>query len=58
MTYIPDELRRLITERASNRCEYCLMSNDVYILQHEIDHIYAEKHGGETVDENLCLSCM
>jgi len=25
---------------------------------HQIDHIIAEKHGGETVSENLALSCM
>ncbi len=25
---------------------------------YEIDHIYAEKHGGETDEINLCLSCV
>ncbi len=24
---------------------------------HEVDHNYAEKHGGETSEDNLCLSC-
>ncbi|MCC6801311.1 MAG: HNH endonuclease, partial [Anaerolineae bacterium] len=24
---------------------------------HQVDHIYAEKHGGETARDNLCLSC-
>ena len=24
---------------------------------HEVDHIYAEKHGGQTNENNLCLSC-
>jgi HNH endonuclease len=26
-------------------------------MLHEIDHIYAEKHGGETLFINLCLCC-
>jgi 5-methylcytosine-specific restriction endonuclease McrA len=24
---------------------------------HEIDHVVAEKHDGQTSDNNLCLSC-
>ncbi|MCC6892639.1 MAG: HNH endonuclease [Anaerolineae bacterium] len=27
------------------------------VKSHEVDHIRAEKHGGQTVDSNLCLSC-
>ena len=34
------------------------MINEQYSTkQHEVDHIRAEKHGGLTVLENLCLSC-
>lgn len=57
MTYIPASLRELVTQRANHRCEYCLIHDADTYLPHEVDHIYAEKHGGETVDENLCLSC-
>jgi hypothetical protein len=57
MTYIPAELRRLVSERAEGRCEYCLIHDDDVFLPHEVDHIVAEKHGGETVEANLCLSC-
>jgi hypothetical protein len=57
MTYIPATLRKLVFERAGGRCEYCgLPANAVY-LAHEIDHIRAEKHGGKTIERNLCLSC-
>jgi hypothetical protein len=56
-SYIPSELRRLVADRAVSRCEYCrIPENDTYAA-HEVDHIYAEKHGGETQENNLCLSC-
>ena len=58
MTYVPDKLRDLVYQRATGRCEYCLIHNDDTFDPHEIDHIVAEKHGGETREENLCLSCL
>src|SRR5574340_672653 len=57
MTYISESLRRIIYERAGGRCEYCLIHDEDVYMPHEIDHIYAEKHGGETSEANLCLSC-
>ena len=57
MTYIHAELRRFVTERAGNCCEYCRLSQQDNFLPFEIDHIIAEKHGGATDRDNLCLSC-
>jgi len=57
MTYIPEALRRQIAVRANFHCEYCLTGQINRTKPHEVDHIYAEKHGGATVAENLCLSC-
>ena len=57
MTYIPDALRRLVYERSSGKCEYCLIDEAFTIKRHEIDHIRPIKHGGDTIRENLCLSC-
>lgn len=57
MTYIPDSLRRLVYARAAGRCEYCRIDERYTGKTHEVDHIYAEKHGGETHEGNLCLSC-
>jgi hypothetical protein len=57
MTYISASLRRLVIERAVNGCEYCLIHQDDNFFPFEVDHVIAEKHGGETVPENLCLSC-
>ncbi|MEZ4670008.1 MAG: HNH endonuclease [Anaerolineae bacterium] len=58
MTYIPDALRQEVIKRAKGRCEYCLLHQDDNLFPHEIDHIIAEKHHGETISDNLCLSCL
>jgi 5-methylcytosine-specific restriction endonuclease McrA len=56
-THVPVELRRAVRERAAQCCEYCLVPESHALFSHEIDHIIAEKHGGQTSLENLCLSC-
>ena len=57
MTYISEKLRQEVKERSNFRCEYCRLHETDGYFPHEIDHIYAEKHGGETLSENLCLAC-
>ena len=57
MTYIASELRRQVHERAQGRCEYCLLREEDTFWSHQVDHIYAEKHDGQTAENNLCLSC-
>jgi 5-methylcytosine-specific restriction endonuclease McrA len=57
VTHVPAELRRLVVRRADQRCEYCRIPESVTFAPLEIDHIYAEKHGGTTEPENLGLSC-
>jgi hypothetical protein len=57
VTYIPEALRRKVLSRSENRCEYCRWHQDHAFFTHEIDHIYAEKHGGKTIENNLCLAC-
>ncbi|MEH1929636.1 HNH endonuclease [Nostoc sp.] len=52
------ELRRLVTQIASARCEYCRIHQNFSIYTHEVDHIIAVKHGGETTADNLALSCL
>ena len=51
------ELRELVRQRARGVCEYCRMPQRHDLLPFQIDHIIAEKHHGETVAENLALSC-
>jgi hypothetical protein len=57
LTYIPVALRRLVEERAKRLCEYCLLPADITFFPHEIDHVIAEKHGGETNADNLAFTC-
>ena len=55
--YIPAGLKREVCERANHSCEYCLIPEAFSFAAHEIDHIIAKKHGGQTTLENLALSC-
>ena len=56
-SYISATLRLVVYERANYCCEYCLVPEAFTFASHEIDHIIAKKHGGETTAENLALSC-
>jgi hypothetical protein len=47
-----------VVQRAGNRCEYCLVHQDDAAAGHQVDHVIAEKHGGETTLDNLALSCL
>lgn len=51
------ELVRTVCQRAGGRCEYCRIPQFALPLPFQIDHIFAEKHGGQTVESNLALAC-
>ena len=55
--HIPDQLRRLVIERALGCCEYCLIHQDHTPEPHHIDHLLAIKHAGKTEPVNLALAC-
>ena len=55
-TPISADLRRIVITRANHRCEYCAKPA-IGFFPHEVDHIIAEKHGGETTLDNLALAC-
>jgi len=55
---ISAELRKLVSDRAQGRCEYCLLHQDFSIYIHEVDHIIAQKHDGQTTADNLALACL
>lgn len=57
-THIPAPLRYQVIERAARCCEFCLIDQDDVPQQHEIDHLIARKHGGQTIAENLALTCL
>ena len=51
------ELEAAVRDRARNTCEYCLIPQTAEITNHQIDHVIARKHAGETTLVNLALSC-
>jgi len=55
---LPVALRRLVVKRAGTCREFCLIHQDDVPQQHEIDHLVTRKHGGQTVAENLALTCL
>ena len=57
MPEVPTALRDLVRSGAGGYCEYCRMSERFTLAEHEIDHVIAAKHGGETVAGNLALCC-
>lgn len=57
MPHVSQKIRRQIVNAAQNRCEYCLTQQDLTMATFHLDHIIPHSAGGETVFENLCLSC-
>ncbi|HEY9827225.1 MAG TPA: HNH endonuclease signature motif containing protein [Stenomitos sp.] len=56
--YISVALRQLVIQRASGSCEYCRIHQTFSIYSHEVDHVIALKHGGQSTPENLVLACL
>lgn len=46
-----------VRHRAAGRCEYCLFPESASELPFHIDHIIAQKHGGQSESENLAWAC-
>ena len=57
MPDIEPALREFVRLRAAGLCEYCRISERCTLVEHEIDHVIAVKHGGRAVVENLALCC-
>ncbi|OUL35248.1 HNH endonuclease signature motif containing protein [Nostoc sp. 106C] len=58
MSKIPASLRRLVIQRADNRCEYCGLSQIGQEATFHIDHIIPIAANGETTADNLALACV
>lgn len=51
-------LRRLVRQRARNRCEYCgLRQDELPYATFHIEHIVSRQHGGSDDASNLCQAC-
>lgn len=55
--HIPAELRRLVHTRARGLCEYCRSQARFSPQPFSVEHIIARALGGQTIAENLALSC-
>jgi hypothetical protein len=55
-TVISTTLRRAVIKRAAGRCEYCHKPQTSF-FPHEVDHVIALKHGGQTTLDNLAFAC-
>ena len=51
MAVVGQALRRLVAERARNRCEYC-QTAQLIVVEMEVDHITPEAAGGATDLDN------
>ena len=51
-------MKRKVRPRAGDACEYCGIPQKLSKMRHQMDHIVAEKHGGETQLFNLALACI
>jgi hypothetical protein len=47
----------VVSSRARHICEYCHAPEIVFNLPFEVEHIMPQAQGGETMEENLALSC-
>ena len=57
MSYVSASVRRVVTRRAREQCEYGRFPQMASLFTFEMEHIIAEKHDGITNAENLALSC-
>jgi HNH endonuclease len=58
MGAIPASLRRLVIQRADNRCEYCGLSQLGQAATFHIDHVIPVVADGSTTADNLALACV
>ncbi|MBN3944280.1 HNH endonuclease signature motif containing protein [Nostoc sp. NMS9] len=58
MSTIGASLRQLVIQRASDRCEYCCLSQAGQEATFHIDHVTPVVAGGKTTADNLALACV
>lgn len=57
-SYIAEEIKRFVKQRAGSCCEYCGEPDFVGLAAHQFDHIISEKLGGDTHEDNLAYCCI
>jgi hypothetical protein len=46
-----------VRARAGNRCEYCQIHQQHYLITFHVEHIVARQHRGSDAESNLALAC-
>jgi hypothetical protein len=54
---IETSIRAAVAERASHRCEYCLLLSADHCWPFHVEHIVARQHGGTDSTDNLAYAC-
>ena len=55
--YIPNEIKRLVKERAKGCCEYCIAMSAFAFHPFAIEHILPIVKGGTNEISNLAFAC-
>jgi hypothetical protein len=55
---VPDSLKRIVAERATGCCEYCLSQVKFSSSPFSVEHIIPRTKGGTNALTNLALSCL
>lgn len=57
MGRIPESIRKQVRQQAHEKCEYCLIPDNVTHFSHQVDHIIPPRHGGVDEIQNLAWAC-
>jgi|SRR5882724_1393933 len=57
MSRAADELKKQVSQRARDHCEYCGMHQSLQGSTFHLEHIIAKANGGATAVENLAWAC-
>src|SRR5438105_12172095 len=54
---IESSIRAVVAERATHRCEYCLLPRADHCWPFHVEHIVPRQHGGTDSLDNLAYAC-
>lgn len=57
MSVVSTAVRKLVRERAGERCEYCHKPDNLDTYSPQVDHILPPRHGGNDIVDNFAWAC-
>ncbi|MFN0080330.1 MAG: HNH endonuclease [Prosthecobacter sp.] len=58
MSRVTPAVAATVRARAQHRCEYCHLRPEWTIMPFQVDHIIAQKHRGDSQEQNLAFACL